>query len=579
MRRFAAGPVHGTALALYFVLLPYVVISKWELSSAQPDGSLVRSLLVALACFWTAFLFQFVRNVVRLRRGHQPGRDGSAWLASLVVVLLPFLMAGGHAPLAPAAAAVSTPFTARSGVVSWSLPDKARAAPLSPHPVPLVLSQMSPLALTLMAKRRTDLLREHQFTPSEPEVDNTVALLRAKDPQVLDTLRHLIGEQRSGVLRVSSAEPMAPPGDPSEPVVVCVLGQDDDETIVSFAREGGHLLVREGWNSRDGQGVTALHDGGRLRFAANEAELLRALATRTLRGTLVLYEGDASGLDEELRACAVTVGPLEEHSPAAGPQPWTAPPRSRPRWPSNGDVRAELLRPDPQIIGLVEPFTATLRRRCVEMVAYLALHRHEPVTGERLRTRVLTHAEIDASTRTLANTASAVRRSLGIDASGARLHPVSSSGLYVTHRVTSDVEVFHELVARARLLPAPEAAPLARDALLLVQGEPLASALRGFEWFLAEGHAGRLARDAEWATLALHHGAMAQGDYELAYWALEQGRLVDPYSDVLIEALARVPRLREFGGDGAGRTQHEPVSTGGAEAVGWPLDRLSDQIA
>ena len=74
------------------------------------------------------------------------------------------------------------------------------------------------------------------------------------------------------------------------------------------------------------------------------------------------------------------------------------------------------------------------------MVAYLALHRDEPVTGERLRTRVLTHADVDASQRTLANTASAVRRSLGVDAAGPRLHPVTSSGLYVTHGVSSDVE-------------------------------------------------------------------------------------------------------------------------------------------
>lgn len=579
VKRFTAGPAHGIALALYFVLLPYVVTTKWGLSATQPHGSLVRSLLIALAGFWTAFLVQFVRNVVRLRRGHQLGRDGSAWLAGLVVVLLPFLIAGGHAPTAPASVAVSTPYAARSGLPSWSLTDQAPGAPPSPHPVPLIVAQMSPLALTLMAKRRTDLLREHQFSPSEREVDDTVALLRARNPQMLDLLRHLIGERRSGVLRVSNAEPLAPPGDASEPVVVCVLGQSDDETIVSFAREGGHLFVLEGWNGHDGQAVTALHDGGRLRVAFDEGELLRALATRALGVTLVLYAGDASVLDAELRACAVTVGPIEGQSPDAGPDAWTAPPRSRARWPSNGDVRAELLRPDPQIIGLVEPFTATLRRRCVEMVAYLALHRREPVTGERLRTRVLTHAEVDASTRTLANTASAVRRSLGVDASGARLHPVSSSGLYVTHCVTSDVEVFHELVASARLAPSSEAATLARDALLLVQGEPLASVLRGFEWFLAEGHAGRLARDAEWAALALHHGAMAQGDYELAYWAIEQGRLIDPYSDVLVEALARVPRLREFGGDGASRAQHQAVGSGGAVAVGWPLDRLSDQIA
>ena len=579
VRRFAAGPVHGVALALYFALLPYVVITRWRLGAGPGDGTLLRAVLIVLALFWSVFLLQFLRNVVRLRHGRQPGHDGSAWLAGRLVVLLPFLLASGHPTPAPTAA-ISATATTLSGGPIWTLPNRTSEIPPTHGRVPLVLTQMSPLALTLMAKRRTDLLREHQFALSDADVDDTVALLRAKDPQLLDTLRHLIGDERSGVLRVEHERPIVTPADSSEPVVVCVLSQDECATTVAFAREGGHLLVREGWNADDvAGGVTALHEGGRLRFAANQSDLLRSLATRALHGTLVLYEGDAGDLDDELRACTVTVGPFDVENPGEAPHSWTAPPSTRSRWPSNGDVRAELLRSDPQIIGLIEPFTLTLRRRCIEMVAYLALHRREPVTGERLRTRVLTHADVDASTRTLANTASAVRRSLGIDAAGARLHPVSSSGLYVTHSLTSDVEVFHALIARARQLPAAEAGPLARDALLLIQGEPLASALRGFEWFLAEGHAGRLARDAEWAALALHHMALANGDFELAYWALEQGRLIDPYSDALIDALARVPRLREFGGDGTGRAKHQSVGTVGAVKVGRPLDCLSEQIA
>jgi hypothetical protein len=578
VRRFAAGPVHGTALALYFALLPYVVMTKWRLSAGQPDGSLLRAVLVVLAVFWSIFLLQFAHNVVQLRRGHQPGRDGSAWLAGLVVVALPFLLASGHAAPAAVSSAVSAPATAEFGGPVWTLPNHSSAKPPAHERTPL--APMSPLALTLMAKRRTDLLREHQFSLSDEDVDDTVALLRAKDPQLLNTLRDMIGDARSGVVSMENERPVAEPGDASDPVVVCVLDQDSHATTIAFAREGGHLLVREGWNGDDvAGGVTALHEGGRLRFAANESDLLRALALRSLHGTIVIYEGDPEDLDDELRACTVTVGPFDVCAPDETKHSWTAPPSTRPRWPSNGDVRAELLRSDPQIIGLIEPFTPTLRRRCIEMVAYLALHRREPVTGERLRTRVLTHVDVDASTRTLANTASAVRRSLGIDAAGARLHPVSSSGLYVTHSLTSDVEVFHALVARARQLPVSEAGPLARDALLLVQGEPLASALRGFEWFLAEGHAGRLARDAEWAALALHHMALAHGDYELAYWALEQGRLIDPYSDALIDALASVPRLREFGGDGSGRAQHQAVGAVGTVAVGRPLNRLSEQIA
>jgi hypothetical protein len=149
----------------------------------------------------------------------------------------------------------------------------------------------------------------------------------------------------------------------------------------------------------------------------------------------------------------------------------------------------------------------------------------------------------------------------------------------VTHDLTSDVEIFHGLVARARQLHTSDAAPLLREALNLVQGEPLASALRGFEWFLAEGHAARLARDGEWAALALHHDSLATGDYELAYWALEKGRLIDPYSDALIAALARVPRLREFGGDGSRRTQHDAIGPGGTEVVSRTFNRLRNQIA
>ena len=220
-------------------------------------------------------------------------------------------------------------------------------------------------------------------------------------------------------------------------------------------------------------------------------------------------------------------------------------------------------------IGLVEPFTPTLRRRCVEMVAYLALHRHEPVTGERLRTRVLTHADVDASQRTLANTASAVRRSLGVDVARSPTPPGHVVGPL---RDPRPLERRRALLYPRRAGPTlrvADAAPLAHEALLLIKGEPLASALRGFEWFLAEGHGARLARDGEWAALALHHTSMQRRNYELAFWALQQGLLIDPYSDALAEALTRVPRLREFGGDGARRAQN---------AARRPRPRCSDEL-
>jgi hypothetical protein len=432
-----------------------------------------------------------------------------------------------------------------------------------------------------VAKRRKDSLRQHQFVPSENDIDETITTLRADDPQLVATLRHYIGDRLDGVVHISPTMPACDGPDTDQPVIACVIGEDVDDTIISFAREGGQLVVPDLWNGADIiASAVALHDGGCVVFANNEQELLWALATRVLHSTVVVYLGASLSLDAQLRLCCVTIGTsISDEAVEVDIRPRrriivTAPPSDTPT-----GVRAEFLRSDPRIVGIAKPFTATLRRRCVEMVAYLALHRNEPVTGDRLRTRVLTHADVDASVRTLANTASAVRRSLGADALGPHLHAVTSSGLYVTHDLTSDVEIFHGLVARARQLDANHAAPLLREALNLVQGEPLASALRGFEWFLAEGHAARLARDGEWAALALHHDSLVTGDYELAYWALEKGRLIDPYSDALIAALARVPRLREFGGNGSRRTQHDAVGPGGAEAMGRTFNRLSDQIA
>jgi hypothetical protein len=544
-------------------------------------------LLIVLGVFWVTFLIRVTRNIVRLRHGRLIGRDGSAWIAGLVVVALPFLLPStSSATSHNARVTVSTPYVATPAAASWLIntehvtdDHESATQPGSRHA--LAKLPAGGLSLALVAKRKRDSLREHQFTLSDDEIDDTVTLLRSYDPVLITGLRSLIGDQSDGVVTFNKNQSSATEPTSVVPRVVCALGEAEDGTVISFAGEGGQLRVSEHWDTDDVvQQVVALQDGGKLIFARDLTQLLRALATRTLHSTLVLYVGNPRDLDDELRACSVTVSPFGSREPVTGDD-WTAnasdpggSPESR-----KGQLFAELLRSDPRVVGLVEPFTATLRRRCVEMTTYLALHRREPVTGDRLRTRVLSSADVDASMRTLANTASAVRRSLGSDAQGLRLHSVTSSGLYVTHALTSDVEVFHGLIARARQLTNEEAAPLLREALALVQGEPLASALRGFEWFLAEGHAARLARDGEWAALALHHDALRSGDFELAFWALEQGRLIDPYSDALITALTKVPRLREFGGNGSSRAKYEPIGTDGTEDVRWSFDRLSDQIA
>ncbi len=545
--------LHGAALALYFALLPYVVLTKWQRTSSESSGTFIRLLLVVLVAFWFGFLWQVVLNVWRLRRGRQVKTGGSAWLAGLVVALLALaapVHLSAHEPTAIAIAYQPTSQPVR-------------------HRLPTPLVGLAPMPLALVAKRRSDALRREG--DNSFDVDESIELLRGLNPELIAHLATLAGDEHDGVLDVPD-EPATVTGEPIRGVILaCTLGPSATGTLIGFAREGGRLPIRAAWNSDDVQReVVALHQGP-VAFARDEAELLRALATRALRQSVVVYLGSPSDLDDELSACAVTLTPYLEHGPRVpSPSPHDAP--------RTGDLRVEMLRADPTVIGIVEPFTPTLRRRCIEMVAYLALHRHEPVTGERLRTRVLLHADVEASSRTLANTASSVRRSLGVDVQGPRLHPVSSSGLYATHGVTSDVEMFSTLVARARQLPVTDAASLVHEALLLIKGEPLASTLRGFEWFLAEGFAARLARDGEWAALALHHSAMRRRNYELAFWSLQQGLLIDPYSDALSDALARVPRLREFGGDGARSAQHQPVGARGAVAMSWSLTGLSQQV-
>jgi hypothetical protein len=555
VKRFVAGPLQGTALALYFLLLPFVVIDKWRASALESNVHIIRALLAGLALFWVAFAIQVGRQIARVRRGESAGPGGSAWLAGVVVTLATLL-------IGPALA--SQPVNPRP----YGAPASSAHSPTRRVP-----SQVSPgaLVLAVAARRRRDALRVSDEAPDDESVENSLALFRRANPRLLSRFNALVAGRREGIVRVrpdfafvecDDADDQA-----SEGLCLLVLDDDAEGTVVSFAREGGRLRVPETTSPEAlSDAVVCAHAHGTLRVTSSEDQLLRELALRSLGSTLVLYDGPA--VEPALAARAVVVA-RSRSTRARETLSVVREPRA------TRGVRVELLRADPRVEGLVAPFEATLQRRCVEMTAYLALHRHDPVTGERLRTRVLAHADVDASARTLANVASTVRRSLGVDATGPRLHPVSSAGLYSTHGLDCDVEEFHRLVDTARKNDDVE---VLRGALGLVTGEPLSSVLRGFEWFLAEGHWARLVREGEWAALALSRWAIEAGDVELAFWAIERGRLLDPYSDALASALAAVPRLREFGGDGAGLAQHETIGTGGAVVARRSSERLGEQV-
>jgi hypothetical protein len=199
-------------------------------------------------------------------------------------------------------------------------------------------------------------------------------------------------------------------------------------------------------------------------------------------------------------------------------------------------VEVRLLTAIPRIDGLKEQLSPKRARRAIEVVAYLGLHRPDPVTSDRLRTRVLGTRESDAAAKTLFNTVGAARRALGLDATGnPLLPPASKSGHYrLSDGVGIDVVRSISLCGAADKADDEETAmALYRGALALVEGEPFSGTLSGYSWWRAEGYEARLTVVLVEAACRLSELAVGAGLSELARWALERGRMIDPYSELL----------------------------------------------
>lgn len=216
-------------------------------------------------------------------------------------------------------------------------------------------------------------------------------------------------------------------------------------------------------------------------------------------------------------------------------------------------IEVRLLTAVPRIDGLRGPIDPKRARRAIEVVAYLAVHHPEPVTGDRLRTRVLGSADVDAAAKTLFNTAGAARRALGANAEGLPLlPPASRSGHYrLSPLVTLDVQRLTGLVAAGLAASEPaEASALLEQALTIVEGEPLSSVLTGYGWWRAEGHERRTADLVVDGACRLVRESIAGGRLDLARWALERARLVEPCSEPLaraaMEAAAATGDLRRL---------------------------------
>jgi hypothetical protein len=559
-----AGAVSGVAIAAAMLLWPVVFALRFAESYAPLDRlGMVLSMSVLWA-IWVGVVVRTVLNVRRITHGLAPvGTAGIIWLATIIASV----------------AGTSLAATVASAATVSAVPATQSAASVT-HTVPWwPIGGAGSIPLALVARRRRDVMVQNRLELAETEIDATIVQLRHDDEASLEGLRALIDDRSSGVLVIDEfTVAAAAPAANRDAIVAVLLATDGPAALIAFARAGEELPLGDDAAALIERSAVVLGSRGRCRVVTTPPDALRALALRTTFNDVIVYLGAGSDLDDEVRRRCVTIGAGPQRSGdqftlhgrtwrfssggASSSNSLAVMPQLALRFDvTDTSVRVRLLRSDPLVDGLNEPFTAPLRRKSVEMVAYLALHDREPITGDRLRARVLGR-DGDASARTLANVASAVRRSLGDDDTGPRLRPVSSAGLYQLRGVDCDLTEFHRLIAAARDALAINVLDTLRRALSLVEGEPLAAVLRGYEWFIPEGHLARLQRDGEWAALRLAAEARQVNDVDLAFWAIERGRLLDPYSDALEAALHRVPRLREFGGDTRGRAQNESVSAG-----------------
>jgi LysM domain len=208
-----------------------------------------------------------------------------------------------------------------------------------------------------------------------------------------------------------------------------------------------------------------------------------------------------------------------------------------------GQVEVRLLTAFPRMDGLIEELPPKRSRRATELVAYLAVHHPDPVTSDRLRTRVLGSATTDAAAKTLFNTVGAARRAMGRDVFGdPLLPPAAKSGRYcVSSLVTVDAVRAGALIAAASAATGDdEEMALLRAGLELVEGEPMAGALTGYAWWSAEGHERRVAAVLVDGACRLARLAEQHGHLELARWGIDRARLADPFSEVLSRAAMRL---------------------------------------
>jgi DNA-binding SARP family transcriptional activator len=328
------------------------------------------------------------------------------------------------------------------------------------------------------------------------------------------------------------------------------------------ASEEWLLVLYSGWS------VTLLGSGAQ-RLIANLADHSKAspgLDLQPVRGGFELQwqkgqrafistnSGEHSHVVILIDNRALTVHPfgitLKVAAGPPGSQSSEALPKAKSLAGSSDRAQVEITAPEvrlltsvPRIDGLQSQLPGNRSRRAIELVAYLAIHKPDPVSSDRLRTRVLGRSDSDAAAKTLFNTIGAARRALGTDAASQPYLPnASRTGHYrVAASVGTDVGRVTDLIkAAGDAESVEEALAFYRAAFDLFEGEPFAGVLSGYGWWRSEGHEARFTSVVVEAACNAARLAIQVGALDLAYWVLDRCRLLDPYGEQVSQAAMAV---------------------------------------
>jgi DNA-binding SARP family transcriptional activator len=182
-----------------------------------------------------------------------------------------------------------------------------------------------------------------------------------------------------------------------------------------------------------------------------------------------------------------------------------------------------------EIVGGRSPLE---RRRCIEMVAYLALH---PKGADDERLKTVLWFDRAPTTSTFNTTVSTARSQLGNASDGTPHFPhvVATAGVYqLGPLVTTDLARFEARVAHASRSVPSVAIETLRSALELVRGKPFEGA-RGYEWAFSESLIANIeakVADAAHQLATLH---LAAGNPQEAINAATLGLLAAPADEIL----------------------------------------------